>query len=235
MPWSVDAGDGCCSGSSVSLTGTSEDGGAVRMTWHGGLGDDVLRGLPDEVVQRPAAAAEQRAAADPRRLLGRQHDRLHAAPARLVDDRLARAPGAHGRRRDLDALVLLPHGLGPRAAPPARARAARRAARASIGSAIGTSKTHSASIVARPPRRGPRRARRRPAGPRSGSMSSSSGVPVSGTRIEPYSGSSRSQLSAASGTTTRLSSDLPSGAGRRRRAPARRPSSRTRRSARRRG
>jgi len=80
--------------------------------------------------------------------------------------------------------------------------------RASIGSAIGTSKIHSASIV-------------EPVWSRPGSvssparrpavwiMSSSSGVPVSGTRIDPYSSSSRSIFSAASGTVTRLKIDLP--------------------------
>src|SRR3954471_21302542 len=82
------------------------------------LGDHVLRDLPDEVVERAAAAAEQRAAADLRRLLGGEHDRLHAAPARLVDDRLPRSPRAHRRGRDLDALVLLPHRLGARQSRP---------------------------------------------------------------------------------------------------------------------
>src|SRR3954469_4749701 len=82
------------------------------------LGDHVLRHLADEVVERAAAAAEQRPAADLRRLLGGEHDRLHAAPSRLVDDRLPGPARAHRRRRDLDALVLLPHRLRARQGRP---------------------------------------------------------------------------------------------------------------------
>src|SRR3954447_21270566 len=82
------------------------------------LGDHVLRHLADEVVERAAAAAEQRAAADLRRLLGGEHDRLHAAPPGLVDDRLPGPARAHRRGGHLDALVLLPHGLRARQGRP---------------------------------------------------------------------------------------------------------------------
>ena len=61
---------------------------------------------------QPALAAEQQAAAHARRLLGGEHDRLDAAALGLVHDRLAGAAGAHDRRGDLDALVLLADRLG---------------------------------------------------------------------------------------------------------------------------
>ena len=73
----------------------------------------VARRLPHERVVQPLLAAQPEPAAHPGRLLGREHDRLDAAPLGLVHDRLAGPAGAHGRRRHLDALVLLPHGLGP--------------------------------------------------------------------------------------------------------------------------
>src|SRR5690242_1982364 len=56
-----------------------------------GLAHDVLRRLADEVLER-RPAAEPAAAADPRGLLGAEHDRLDAAPAGLLDDRLPRPP-----------------------------------------------------------------------------------------------------------------------------------------------
>ena len=46
-------------------------------------------------------------------LLGGEHDGLHPAALRLAHDRLPRPPRAHDRGGHLDALVLLPHGLGP--------------------------------------------------------------------------------------------------------------------------
>ena len=112
------------------------------------LGDHVLRDLPHEVVHRPAAAAQQRAAADLRRLLGGQHDRL--APRAAAPPRRSPAPRAgRGRWRWRPRRPRTPP------PPPWRARSAARArcswasgSRASIGSDIGTSKTHSASIVA---------------------------------------------------------------------------------------
>src|SRR5919198_642029 len=61
----------------------------------------------------PASRREQRAAADLRRLLGGEHDRLDAAALGLLDDRRTGAPRAHRRGGDLDAFVLLPHRLGP--------------------------------------------------------------------------------------------------------------------------
>src|SRR4051812_50220615 len=73
----------------------------------GRLLDHVFRDISHEVVER-GPAAEQRAAADPRRLLGGEDDRLDAAATGLLDDRLPGAAGAHGGGRDLDALVLLP-------------------------------------------------------------------------------------------------------------------------------
>jgi hypothetical protein len=87
--------------------GGGEDDLAAR------LGQDVLRDVPDEEVVGARAPAEQRAAPDPGRLLRREDDRLHAAPPRLLDDRLPGPAGADGRGGDLDAVVLLPHGLRP--------------------------------------------------------------------------------------------------------------------------
>src|SRR2546429_2246430 len=56
-------------------------------------------------------APKPRAATDRGRLLGAEHDRLHAAAARLVDDRIACPAGPHRRGRDLDPRVLLPYRL----------------------------------------------------------------------------------------------------------------------------
>src|SRR4051812_41681662 len=80
----------------------------------GGFVAHVARRLADEGVVEPALAAEERAAAHPGRLLGREHDRLDPAALGLPDDALARPPRAHGRRGDLDALVLLTHRLRAR-------------------------------------------------------------------------------------------------------------------------
>ena len=80
--------------------------------------------------------------------------------------------------------------------------------RVSSGSAIGTSNTHSASITAPPsPSSSFSSAASRPA---VCTMSSSSGVPKIGTRIEPYSASAACGVSTVSGTVTRLSSGLSS-------------------------
>src|SRR5215213_9278646 len=89
----------------VLARGGGEDHPARRLAEH------VLGDLADEVLQRPAAAPEAPAAADPRRLLGGEDDDLDAAPAGLLHDRVPRLPGPDGRGRDLDALVLLPHRL----------------------------------------------------------------------------------------------------------------------------
>src|SRR3954447_10661652 len=59
-----------------------------------GFGDHVLRDVSHEVLARAAPAAEQRAAAHPRRFLRRHHDRLDAAALGLADDRLARVARA---------------------------------------------------------------------------------------------------------------------------------------------
>src|SRR5204862_1714138 len=74
-------------------------GGHDHPAW--GLVDDVLRHVSDEVLEPSPPAPEARAAANPRRFLGAEHYRLHAAPARLVDDRDAGAAGAHRGRRPL--------------------------------------------------------------------------------------------------------------------------------------
>src|SRR5829696_8073420 len=80
----------------------------------GRLGDHVAGGLADEGVVEPALAAEERPAAHAGRLLGREHDRLDPPPLGLAHDALPGPPRAHGRRGDLDPLILLPHRLGPR-------------------------------------------------------------------------------------------------------------------------
>src|SRR5215218_1401835 len=77
-----------------------------------GLVHDVAGVLAHEGVVEPALAAQQRAAAHARGLLGRQDDRLDPAALRLAHDALARPARPHGRGGDLDALVLLPHRLG---------------------------------------------------------------------------------------------------------------------------
>ena len=81
--------------------------------------------------------------------------------------------------------------------------------RASSGSAIGTSNTHTASITAPPsPSSSFSSADRRPA---VCMMSSSSGRPSTGTRIEPYSTLAVCRrVSARSGIVTRLRIGLPS-------------------------
>src|SRR5215210_533492 len=78
----------------------------------GRLGHHVARGLAHEGVVEPALAAQQRPAAHAGGLLRGQHDRLDPAALGLAHDPLAGAPGAHGGRRDLHPLVLLPHRLG---------------------------------------------------------------------------------------------------------------------------
>ena len=153
-----------------------------------GLVDDVAGGLPHERVAQPLLAAVQDAAAQARGLLRGQHDRLDAAALGLAHDRLAGPAGAHDRRRHLDALVLLADRLGAGQRLPGAFELGvghRRVER----SAIGTSNTHSASITAPPsPPSSFSSAASRPA---VWTMSSSSGKPEIGTRIEPYSASCR--------------------------------------------
>ena len=149
--------------SSRRLASRHRAAGAVTITRHG-LADHLLGGLPDEVLQRAAATAEARAAPDPRGLLGAEHDRFHAAPARLLEDRLSRR-----RARIVAVATCTPEYSSPTAF--ARANAWRACltcasgSRASSGSDIGISKIQTASIVETSC--SPRSARRRPARRRS--------------------------------------------------------------------
>ena len=218
--------------SAASSGRASSRAGAVRITRHGALLSDVLRDLADEVLQRAAAAAQPRrrrgCATAPRRR-ARSPRRRAGAPPRRSPGR----PGARGRSRSPPRRPRTPP------PPPSRARSAARAcsscasgSRASIGSDIGTSKTHSASIVAPSPSASSAcsSAARRPA---VWTMSSSSGVPRIGTRIEPY--SARSALPPQRGLRARRRGGRPAcrrRSGRRRTARSRTPSTRGRRSAR---
>src|SRR5580692_1130083 len=65
------------------------------------LAHDVLGHVAHEVLERATAPPEARAATDRGGLLGPQHDRLHPAPPRLLDDRIPRAARAYGGRRDM--------------------------------------------------------------------------------------------------------------------------------------
>ena len=178
-----------------------------------------------------AAAAERGAAPDPRRLLGREHDHLHAAPPRLLDDRLAGASRAHRRGRDLDALVLLPHRLGAARAPRGRARAAPRAG-GRRSAAPSASRTPTAPRSSRPRSRSSRSLAGQPAG-------GLDDVVVERRRnrhedraelgLEP----SRAQRPLGHGHAARVG--LPCARGRRRRARGRRAIQPSRRTARRRG
>src|SRR3954447_21950970 len=185
----------------------SRAGGATRMTSHGALETTYFVASPTKLSRGPPRPPSS---APPRIRDGSSAARTIAwTPRRRASSTIA-APAR--RARTVAVATSTPSYSSPTAlARRSVARAASSCAsgsRASIGSAIGTSKIHSASIVD-------------PALSRPGSvssparrpavwiMSSSSGVPVSGTRIEPNSSSSRSSLSAASGTMTRLSSDLP--------------------------
>ncbi len=166
----------------------------------------------------------------------RQHDRLDAAAARLVDDRLRR----RGGRARSPSRPRRPSYSSPTAL--ARASAARARLSCASGSARVDRQRHR---HLEDPQRLDRRARRpssessapRPARrPAVWTMSSSSGVPKIGTRIEPYSASRAARArSAASGTVDALAAAAcPRRCGRRRTATRPTPSSRGRRSARRR-
>src|SRR6478752_3515828 len=76
-------------------TGESFAAGAVTITRHGALATTYLVMSPTKLSRGPPRPPS-------------------AEPPRIVDDREARAPGSHGRRRHLHAGVLLPHRLGPR-------------------------------------------------------------------------------------------------------------------------
>ena len=73
----------------------------------GCLADHVLGHLAHIVVQR--APAQQAPAPDVAGLVGGQHDDLHAAAPRLVDDRLSGPPGPDHGGGHRDTLVFLPH------------------------------------------------------------------------------------------------------------------------------
>ena len=165
-------GTGCIGVARLLGRGRGEDHPARRLLEH------VARRLAHERVVQARLAAEPEAAADAGRLLRREHDRLDAATLGLVHDRLAGAARAHGRGGDLDALVLLAHGLGARErlAGAPQLVLGRRARRAAAPSAI--SNTQSASITAPP---SPMSSFSSPASrPAVCMMSSSSGVPEHG-------------------------------------------------------
>ena len=153
------------------------------------LVDHVAGRLPHARVVQARLAAEPQAAAHARRLLGGQHDRLDAAALGLAHDRLARR-GGRARPPWRPRRPRTPPPPPWRACSAARARlSSASGTRVSSGSAIGTSKTHSASITAPPsPSSSFSSAASRPA---VCMMSSSSGVPRTGTRIEPNSASAR--------------------------------------------
>ena len=160
--------------------------GAVRMTRQGALRTTYFVASPTKLSSGPPRPPSS---APPRIRDGSSAASTIASTPRRrasVDDRRARAARAHRRRRDLDALVLLPHRLRPRAAPRARARAERRAAarRSAAPSAPRRPRAPRSSRRCSPRVVGVLGAARRPA---VWTMSSSSGVPSSGTRIEPYS------------------------------------------------
>ena len=204
----------------------------MRITRHGALVTTYFVTSPTKFSSGAAGAAEQRAAAHARGLLGREHDRLDAAPARLVHDRLARASRAHGRRRHLDALVLLPHRLGARAAPPAPSSERASGRRGVDAAATSAPRRPTAPRSSRRPRPRPRcsSAARRPA---VWTMSSSSGRPKIGTRIEPNSSSRRLGAQRLLGDRHALEAPAcPRCGGRRGTARPRRSSRRGRRSAR---
>ena len=199
----------CCCPRRPPAAGRPRARGAVRITRHGALLSTYFVTSPTKFSSGPPRPAEPRrrrgcATAPPRR--GRSPRRRAGAPP-------PRSPwpaAGRGRSRSPPRRPRTPPPPPSRgAARRGPARAARRAAGRRCGSDIGTSKTHSASIVAPSPSASSAcsSAARRPA---VWTMSSSSGVPRIGTRIDPYSARSASRRSAASGTTTRRRTGLPS-------------------------
>ena len=188
--------------------GASEAGGAVRMTGHGALASTYLVASPTKSSSGPPRPPSS---APPRIFDGSSAASTTACtPRRLASSTIA-CPAR--RARTVAVATSTPSYSSPTAL--ARASAARAClscasgSAASIGSDIGTSKIHSASMVAPlsfSKDSASSSAARRPA---VWMMSSSSGEPESGTRIEPYSASWRSPRSAASGTSTRRRTDLP--------------------------
>src|SRR4051812_2941016 len=185
----------------------SEAGGAVRMIWHGALEITYFVASPTKSSSGPPRPPSS---APPRIFDGSSAARTTACtPRRLASSTIA-CPAR--RARTVAVATSTPSYSSPTAF--ARASAARAClscasgSAASMGSDIGTSKIHSASMVAPLSSKASvsSSAARRPA---VWMMSSSSGDPVSGTRIDPYSASWRSPRSAASGTRTRRRTDLP--------------------------
>src|SRR3954447_17808104 len=185
----------------------SEAGGAVRITWHGALPTTYLVTSPTKLSNGPPRPPSS---APPRILEGSSAASTTACtPRRLASSTIA-CPAR--RARTVAVATSTPSYSSPTAL--ARASAARAClscasgSAASMGSDIGTSKIHRASMVAPLSSKASvsSSAARRPA---VWMMSSSSGDPVSGTRIDPYSASWRSPRSAASGTSTRRMTDLP--------------------------
>src|SRR6478752_3241808 len=189
--------------------GVSEAGGAVRMTGHGALASTYFVASPTKSSSGPPRPPSS---APPRIFDGSSAASTTACtPRRLASSTIA-CPAR--RARTVAVATSTPSYSSPTAL--ARASAARAClswesgSAASIGSDIGTTKIHSASMVAPLSSSSASvssSAARRPA---VCTMSSSSGVPVSGTRIDPYSTSRRSRRSASAGTVTRLNSDLSS-------------------------
>ena len=113
---------------SAGLAAVSRPGGAVRITRHGALLTTYLVTSPTKLSRgrpRPPSSAPPRI-----REGSSAASTIASTPRRRASSTIAwpGAPGADGGRGDLDALVLLPHRLGARAAPRAPARAAPRAA-----------------------------------------------------------------------------------------------------------
>ena len=170
--------------SPLGRRGRREDHPARRLV------DHVLGHLSDEVVARPAGAAEQRAAAHrasaPRPRARSPRRRAGAPPPRSPGRRAARAPWPWPPRR-------------PRTPPPPPwpARSAARAALSCSSGRRGVERQRHRHLEhperldhARRPRPRPRPPRR-PGAPRSGRCRRRAASPKIGTRIEPYSTSRR--------------------------------------------
>ncbi len=173
-------------GETSSPAGSRRPGGAaVRITRQRRLVDDVAGGVADQGVAQPGPAAQHHARrgsrpTPPRR--ARSPRRRAASPR----GRSPRPPAGRARPRWRPRRPRTPPPPPSPAPAPWRARlSSALGTRASSGSTIGTSNIHSASITAPPsPTSSFSSAARRPA---VCTMSSLSGSPRIGTRIEPYS------------------------------------------------
>ena len=200
--------------------------GAVRITGHGALVTTYLVTSPTKFSSGPRG---RRAA----RRRGSREGSSAASTIASTPRRRASSTIAWPARRartvavaTCDALVLLAHRLGARAARRAPARAARRAA-ARRSAAPSGPRRPTAPRSSRPPSAGLVGVlRRRPGARRSARCRRRAACPMIGTRIEPYSGARRSRRAAPlrddDAAQQRLARRC---AGRRRRARARRPSS----------